>query len=54
MNLAGKPVFSRVTRWEKAIPQYRIGHLSVMEQIRQFELRNAGIFLSGNYRVELR
>ena len=50
MNLAGTPVFSRVTRWEKAIPQYRIGHLSVMEQIHQFELRNAGIFLSGNYR----
>ena len=50
MSLVDKPAFSRVTRWEKAIPQYRIGHLSVMEQIRQFELRNPGIFLSGNYR----
>lgn len=50
MNVTGKPVFSRITRWEKAIPQYRIGHLSVIDQIRQFELHNAGIFLSGNYR----
>ena len=50
MNITGSPVFTRVTRWEKAIPQYCIGHLSVVEQMRQFELRNAGIFLSGNYR----
>ena len=50
MNLAGSPVFSRISRWEKAIPQYHIGHLSVVEQMRQFELRHAGIFLSGNYR----
>jgi len=50
MNLTGRPAFSSVTKWEKAIPQYRIGHLSVMEQIRNFEFYNSGIFLSGNYR----
>jgi len=50
MNIAGTPVFSRVTRWEKAIPQYRIGHLSIMETISEFESRYPGIFLSGNFR----
>ena len=50
MNVAGTPVFSSVTRWEKAIPQYRIGHLAVIEQIDQFEKNNSGFFLSGNYR----
>ncbi|MGA7162298.1 MAG: protoporphyrinogen oxidase [Bacteroidota bacterium] len=50
MNVAGAPVFSRVTRWEKAIPQYRLGHLAVIEQINEYEKRNGGFFLSGNYR----
>ncbi len=50
MSIAGGPVFTRVTRWDKAIPQYRIGHLTVMEQVRQFELQHPGVFLSGNYR----
>ncbi len=50
MNVAGTPVFSHVTRWEKAIPQYRIGHLAVIEQAEQFEKNNSGFFLSGNYR----
>ena len=50
MSVAGTPVFTYVTRWEKAIPQYRIGHLAVMEDINEFERRNSGFFLTGNYR----
>ena len=50
MHIQGKPTFSRVTRWEKAIPQYRLGHLSVVEQIEQAEHRYKGLFLTGNYR----
>jgi len=46
----GVPVYSKVIRWEKAIPQYHLGHLSVVEQFQRFEERNSGIFLTGNYR----
>ncbi|MFA5832199.1 MAG: protoporphyrinogen oxidase [Bacteroidota bacterium] len=50
MQVDGEPVFTHITRWEKAIPQYHIGHLNIVEQMKQFEERHPGIFLSGNYR----
>lgn len=50
MNVSGEPAYVRVTRWDKAIPQYHIGHLELMNSIEQFEQRQPGMFLSGNYR----
>jgi len=50
MNVNGKPLFAFVTRWEKAIPQYHLGHLSIIQNIEEFEQTRGGIFLSGNYR----
>ena len=50
MRIEGSPAFSRVTRWEKAIPQYRIGHLSIVEHIERVEEQHKGLFLTGNYR----
>ena len=50
MQINGEPIFTRITRWEKAIPQYHIGHLHIIEQIEKFEVRHPGLFLSGNYR----
>ena len=50
MNISGRPVFSQVRRWDKAIPQYRIGHLAIVKEMEEFELRHRGLFLSGNYR----
>jgi oxygen-dependent protoporphyrinogen oxidase len=50
MQINGEPVFTYITRWEKAIPQYHLGHLKIMEQISNFELQHPGLFLSGNYR----
>ena len=50
MRIVGRPIYSRVKRWEKAIPQYRIGHLDSVKSMEEFESRHRGMFLSGNYR----
>ncbi len=44
------PVYSKIRRWKKAIPQYRIGHLALVEKIEEFEQRHPGFFISGNFR----
>ncbi|HLP15966.1 MAG TPA: protoporphyrinogen oxidase [Bacteroidota bacterium] len=50
MALKGQPVYSRISRWERAIPQYNLGHLHRMDHIDRFERKHAGLFLTGNYR----
>ena len=50
MNVRGRPVYETISRWEKAIPQYNLGHLSIMNDIEKFEESHRGIFLTGNYR----
>lgn len=50
MGISGDPVFVRVSRWERAIPQYALGHLDIMSAIERFESRHPGMILSGNYR----
>jgi oxygen-dependent protoporphyrinogen oxidase len=50
MGVKGKPVYEKLTRWPKAIPQYTIGHLSLMTNVAAFERRFPGLFLSGNFR----
>jgi oxygen-dependent protoporphyrinogen oxidase len=50
MKVKGIPTYTHVSRWDKAIPQYHLGHLSVVKKMEEFEKRCAGLFLSGNYR----
>jgi protoporphyrinogen/coproporphyrinogen III oxidase len=50
MKISGEPMYSRISRWKRAIPQYYIGHLDIMRQIDQFERNHPGFFLTGNYR----
>jgi oxygen-dependent protoporphyrinogen oxidase len=50
MGVSGKPVFRRIARWQHAIPQYNLGHLSIIEQVEQFEQSHPGMFVSGNFR----
>jgi|WetSurMetagenome_2_1015567.scaffolds.fasta_scaffold75247_1 protoporphyrinogen/coproporphyrinogen III oxidase len=50
MNVSGAPVFSRIYRWERAIPQYNIGYQSVVEAIEQFERETPGFYICSNYR----
>jgi len=48
LGVEGAPVISRVTTWEKAIPQYMLGHNSYKLSAKRFEEENHGIFISGN------
>ena len=50
MGVTGDPVYANIIRWEKAIPQYNLGHLSLVEEIRGLERQVPGLYLCGNYR----
>lgn len=49
LGLSGAPVFAKVKKWEKAIPQYDIGYEKIVESIEDFRRRNAGIFFCSNF-----
>ncbi|MDQ3798117.1 MAG: protoporphyrinogen oxidase [Acidobacteriota bacterium] len=49
LGLSGAPVFAKVKKWEKAIPQYDIGYEKIVESIEDFKRRNAGIFFCSNF-----
>ncbi len=50
MGVQGDPVYAKIIRWEKAIPQYGLGHLELVEEIRTLERNVPGLYLCGNYR----
>jgi oxygen-dependent protoporphyrinogen oxidase len=50
MGIQADPVYSRIARWDRAIPQYNLGHLSIISGIEEFEKNHPGIFISGNFR----
>ncbi len=50
LGIAGKPVFSKVTRWERSIPQYSLQQLELCDRIAAFERSYPGISFVGNYR----
>ncbi len=45
-----QPVFSHVTSWKHAIPQYVDGHLDRMKTIDEAEAANPGLYFCANYR----
>ncbi len=49
LGTTGEPVFGKVVKWEKAIPQYNIGYESVVGAIETFEQQNPGIFICSNF-----
>lgn len=50
MKTEAEPVIIKAKMWQKAIPQYNIGHIEHENYFDKFEKDNPGIFLSGNYR----
>ncbi len=46
-GLQGTPWHAEVNRWERAMPQYRIGHMRRLQQIEQALDRFPGLVLSG-------
>lgn len=50
MGVRGEPAFSKVIRWEKAIPQYNLGYLNIMNAIDRCEAETPGLFFCSNFR----
>lgn len=48
LGISAKPVLSRVFLWEKAMPQYNIGHPARLERIDAFLKDMPGLALAGN------
>ena len=44
----GEPVLSHVTRWNRAMPQYHLGHLELVDQINSSVSCLAGLEVAGN------
>jgi oxygen-dependent protoporphyrinogen oxidase len=49
MAVREDPVYARIVRWEKAIPQYGRGHLAILEALEALQNAVPGLYLSGNY-----
>jgi oxygen-dependent protoporphyrinogen oxidase len=50
MGISAEPIFSSERFWEKAIPQYNLGYVEHERFFDDFEKRNPGLFISGNFR----
>lgn len=50
LGIQGKPVFQRIQRWPRAIPQYELGYLALQERIHAACQRHPGLLLGGNWR----
>jgi oxygen-dependent protoporphyrinogen oxidase len=48
MRIHAAPVFHQIVRWERAIPQYHVGHLARVARIEQRAGKHPGLFLGGN------
>jgi oxygen-dependent protoporphyrinogen oxidase len=50
MGITSNPIFTSERFWEKAIPQYNLGYVEHERFFDDFEKRNPGLFISGNFR----
>jgi oxygen-dependent protoporphyrinogen oxidase len=49
LGLRKEPVFRNVTIWERAIPQYNLGHTARIAALASLRGRFPGLYFSGNY-----
>jgi oxygen-dependent protoporphyrinogen oxidase len=49
LNLRKDPVFTNVTIWQRAIPQYNLGHTARIAALESLRTRFPGLYFSGNY-----
>jgi len=48
LGIQTSPLFVRVARWPRSMPQYFVGHLKLVEQIEHMVARHTGLALAGN------
>ncbi len=49
LGVRKEPVFTKVTVWPRALPQYNLGHTERLASVAKHLARCKGIFLTGNY-----
>ena len=49
LGISGAPVVQRVSRWQRALPQYNVGHREITAQLQEVCAATPGLFLAGNY-----
>ncbi|CAH2715297.1 Protoporphyrinogen oxidase [Neobacillus rhizosphaerae] len=48
MNITDKPLFHIITRWKQAMPQYNVGHIERMKNVKESLAKELpGVFLAG-------
>ncbi|MFQ5480150.1 MAG: protoporphyrinogen oxidase [Thermodesulfobacteriota bacterium] len=48
LGITAPPLFTRIFRWMKAMPQYTIGHQERVQRIEESTARHPGLFLTGS------
>src|SRR5262249_606455 len=48
LRLRAAPVFRHIVRWDRAIPQYHLGHLDRVAWVEARLERHPGLFVGGN------
>jgi oxygen-dependent protoporphyrinogen oxidase len=49
LSIKNDPIFSNVTIWPRALPQYNLGHGDRLARIAQLQSQFPGLWLAGNY-----
>lgn len=49
LGVRGAPVFQRIKRWNRAIPQYEVGHHYYVQRMESLESEQRGLFFAGNF-----
>ena len=50
VGISGGPVFVRIKKWERAIPQYKVGYKKIQAIFDKLEAQHTGLYFAGNYR----
>jgi oxygen-dependent protoporphyrinogen oxidase len=50
LNIKVRPVVESVAKWERAIPQYRVGHSEILAKVDALEAREKTLAFVGNWR----
>jgi oxygen-dependent protoporphyrinogen oxidase len=50
LGLSGEPVYTKIIRWPRAIPQYDSGYGKILAALEKLEAAWPGLHLAGNYR----
>ena len=49
MGLTKSPDFTRIFRWQEAIPQYNVGHMKIMERLEKELSSLPGLYVRCNW-----